>query len=496
MLETKARVAVEQRSPLIGGRWVEGEAGTAGDINPFTRQPFTEVGQASARQVEGAIVNADEAYRDYRAIPAHRRADWLYRASDLIRDRRDEFARMIALEVGKPLKTARVEVDRAVYTFRLAAEEAPRLLGESIPMDAVPNGEGYVGFSIRQPRGVLAAITPFNFPLNLLAHKVAPALASGNTVVSKPAGHCPITALMLGQLILDAGFAPGVFNVVPCSSREAAPLISDERVRHISFTGSVPVGTDIRNRAGLKFVILELGSNAANIVAPSANLAEAAAATVSGAFAYSGQVCISVQNLYLHESIRDEFLERYLSGVAELRLGDPLDEATDIGPMITVEDGQRALQWIEEAADQGAKILTGGRIEGNFLLPTVIADPDPGLRCVNDEIFAPVVNIHRYERLDDCIELINESRYGLNGAIFTNDLREMFYAVEHFDVGSLIVNQSSVYRADHMPYGGIKESGMGREGLRYAMEEMTEIKFTAINLGKDLAASLPSAPAS
>jgi acyl-CoA reductase-like NAD-dependent aldehyde dehydrogenase len=486
LLQTKKRVAVEQRAPLIGGRWVEGEAGMVDNTNPFTREPFTEVGYASRRQVEEAIENSHVAFLTYRRVPAHKRAEWLYNASRLLRERREEFARMIATEVGKPLKAATIEADRAVHTFRLAAEEAPRLYGETIPMDAVPAGEGYVGFSVRQPKGVLASITPFNFPLNLLAHKVAPGLASGNTVVSKPAGHCPITALMLGQLILDGGFPPGCFNVVPCSSQDADPLVTSPLVAHISFTGSVPVGTDIRRRAGLKFVILELGSNAANIVTPSADLEQAVSSTVQGAFAYSGQVCISVQNLYLHDSIRDEFLAQYVAGVQALKLGDPLDEQTDIGPMITVEDSERALEWINEARAGDAEILAGGRIEGNFLLPTVIVDPDPRLRCVNDEIFAPVVNVHRYNDLAEVIERINKSRYGLNGAIFTNDLPEMFYAVENFAVGSLIVNQSSVYRADQMPYGGIKDSGMGREGLRFAMQEMTELKFTAINLGRDI----------
>ena len=272
MLDVKERTAVEQRCPLIGGRWVEGEAGLVDNMNPFTRQPFTQVGHASAEQVRAAIDDAHKAFQLYRRVPAHQRARWLYNASELLGERRDEFARMIAQEVGKPLKTARIEADRAVYTFRLAAEEAPRLYGETIPMDAVPAGEGYVGFSVRQPKGVLASITPFNFPLNLLAHKVAPGLASGNTVVAKPAGHCPITALMLGQVILDAGFPPGVFNVVPALSRDASDLVTNPKVAHISFTGSVPVGTDIRNRAGLKFVILELGSNAANVVTPSADL--------------------------------------------------------------------------------------------------------------------------------------------------------------------------------------------------------------------------------
>jgi acyl-CoA reductase-like NAD-dependent aldehyde dehydrogenase len=471
-----------RQSPLIDGQRIHGEGGEPACVNPYTREPFAAVSLASPAQVTRAIEVAHQRFEAVRRAPAWRRSEWLAATSRGIAVRREEIARTIALEVGKPIRTARAEVDRAVTTFRVAADEATRLGGETIPMDAVPNGVGFVGLSFRQPRGVVAAITPFNFPLNLLAHKVAPALASGNTVVAKPAPRAPLTALLLGEIALDAGVPPGAFNVVPATNEGAAPLVSHPLVRLVSFTGSVPVGRLLRERAGLKPIVLELGSNAPNIVAPSAKLDEAVPALVAGAFAYAGQVCISVQRIYVHCSIRDAFQARFVPAVESLRLGDPLDEATDVGPMLSDAEVARALGWIDEARGAGARILTGGRRDGPFLLPTVIADPPDGLRCVEEEVFAPVVNVSSYEDFADAVRRANRSRYGLNAGVFSNDLGEVLYAVEHLEVGTVVVNQSSSFRADHMPYGGVKESGLGREGIRYAMAEMTETKFAAIKL--------------
>jgi acyl-CoA reductase-like NAD-dependent aldehyde dehydrogenase len=466
---------------FIDGERVRGENGAVEIINPFTREPFATVALASAAQAERAIEVSHERFQSFRRVPAHARSEWLLGMSRLIATRREDLARAIALEVGKPIRTARVEVERAVSTFRMAAEEALRLSGETIPMDAVPAGSGYVGFSFRQPRGVLLAITPFNFPLNLLAHKVAPALASGNTVVAKPSNRCPLTALCLAEMAIEAGVPPGAFNVIPTTDAVAAQLPVHARVAMVSFTGSVPVGKRILASAGLKRVTLELGSNAANIVCPSADLMSAVPALTAGAFSYAGQSCISVQRIYVHRSIRPAFEERFLAEVRKLRVGDPLDEATDVGPMITQADAERALAWIDEARAAGGRLLAGGTRDGPFLAPTVLGDPPETLRCVNEEIFAPVVSLLHYDSFPEAIERANQSRYGLNAAVFTSDLAEALEAIEKLEVGSVIVNQSSSYRADHMPYGGIKESGLGREGLRYAMEEMTEIKFAAIH---------------
>jgi acyl-CoA reductase-like NAD-dependent aldehyde dehydrogenase len=467
---------------LIDGQRVLGQARIQDCVNPSTRNTFASVSLASAGQVAEAVERAHARFREYRRVPAHRRAEWLEATSRLLAARREELARTIALEVGKPIRQARIEVDRASFTFHVAAEEAPRLYGETIPMDYAPSATGFVGLSFRQPRGVVATITPFNFPLNLLAHKVAPALASGNTVVSKPAGAAPQTALLLGEIALEAGLPPGAFNVLPTTHEGADALVTHPLVKMVSFTGSVPVGMALRDRVGLKPITLELGSNSPNIVAASADLDQALPALVAGGFAYAGQVCISVQRIYVHASRRRELEERLVTAVRTLRLGDPLDEATDVGPMITEGDAARALEWIEEARAAGARILTGGRRDGPFLEPTVIADPPAGLRCVTDEIFAPVVNLESFDDLAEAVERANRSRFGLNAAIFTRDLGEAFYAIEHLEAGGVIVNQSSAFRADQMPYGGVKESGLGREGIRFAMAEMTEIKFAALRL--------------
>lgn len=467
---------------LLDGQWLAGEGGLLQDRSPATGETVALVTQASRQQMEQAIAAAQKAFASYRHTPAHQRGRMLAAASRLIDERSEELARLIAREVGKPVKTARAEVQRAVQTFRLAAEEAPRLYGDTIPMDAVPGGEGRQGFFIRQPIGVVGAITPFNFPLNLVAHKVAPALACGDTVVHKPASHCPLTALELGRILTEVGFPPGTVNVLPCPGAVADVMITSPKVAMISFTGSVPVGQDIRQRAGLKHITLELGSNSANVVCPSANLDRAAQALAVGGFAYAGQVCISVQRIYIQRSVWRPFLDRFIPRVEALVVGDPLDETTDVGPMITEEEARRAQEWIQEALAQGARLLVGGRREGAYLYPTVLSDVTPQMRVVCDEVFAPAVTVTPFDTFDEAIALVNDSRYGLNAAVFTNDLREAFMAVEGIEAGSVIINDSSAYRADHMPYGGVKESGLGREGVRFAMQSMTEIKFASISL--------------
>ena len=467
---------------LLNGASVPGEAGEIAVINPYSGAPVGVVSLASVEQAGQAVRGALAAFRRYKSVPVWQRSLWLAKASDLIAERSEEFARIIAQEVAKPLRTARGEVSRAVTTFRIAAEEVYHLDGEVIPMDAAPGSEGRVGYYFRQPVGPVLAITPFNFPLNLVAHKVAPALAAGNPFILRPTSAAPFTAYLLGEVLLAAGFPPEVVSILPSSTAVAEYLVMHEDIPVVSFTGSVGVGKRIRAIAGLKRVTLELGSNSPNIVAPSADLDAAAAAIVRGGFSHAGQSCVSAQRVYLHRRIESAFLERFLPAVKALKVGDPLEEETDVGPLIDVKAAERIEDWLNEARQHGAKVLTGGSREGAFLWPTVLSDVRPEMKVVCEEVFAPLLSLIPYDDFDALIAEVNESKYGLNAAIFTNDIGEAFKAIRELQVGAVIVNDSSAYRADHMPYGGVKESGLGREGVRYAMEEMTEIKFAAFNL--------------
>jgi len=465
---------------FVAGEWVEGEADVIEDKNPYNGETIALVRRASPRQMERAIDAAAEAFKSYRKRPAYRRADMLRAVSQKIAARQEELARIIALEVAKPIRTARAEVARAVDTYRIGSEEAGRVGGEYVPMDAVPAGEGRVGYFYRQPVGVVGAITPFNFPLNLVAHKVAPALAAGNTVVVKPTEKAPLIALKLAEILEEAGFPPGTVSVVPASAEVTDILLTSPKVRKISFTGSVPVGKYIRDRVGLKKITLELGSNSANIIFPSADLDRAVDATVFGAFAHAGQSCISVQRIYLHKDVEQAFLDRFVPKVEALKLGDPLAEETDVGPMIDEPAAQKVESWIIEAREAGANLVTGGRREANMLWPTVLTRTTPEMKVVCEEVFAPLVAIASFSTVDEAIEQVNLSKYGLNAAVFTRDLGEVLRCVDELEVGQVIVNDASNFRADHMPYGGVKESGLGREGVRYAIEEMTEIKLAVI----------------
>jgi acyl-CoA reductase-like NAD-dependent aldehyde dehydrogenase len=473
---------VEQTKLFINGEWVVGEAGTSEKRSQRDGRVLADVGQASAAQVERAVEAAYTAFRSsFRKAPAYQRYELLSAISRGIGEHAEEFVRLMAEEVGKPRGAAQIEVARAQSTFLLAAEEAKRIYGETVPLDLLRGSEERIGLALRQPIGVVAAITPFNFPLNLVAHKVAPALAVGNTVVLRPTTEAPLTALKLAEIIEAAGAPAGVFNIVPCSTDIADVLLTSERVAMISFTGSGAVGRHIRQRAGMKRVALELGSNAANIVTPTADLTAAAAAIARGGFAFAGQSCISAQRIYVHESVYDSFLALLASAVRSLKVGDPLEDGVDVGPMISQEAAARAESWIREAASEGAHILVGGARDGAYLSPAVLTDVTERMRVVCEEVFAPVVAAQRYADFREMIEEVNRSRLGLNHGIFTRDLAEALYAIEELEVGAVIVNDVSTYRADHMPYGGVKESGAGREGLRYAMQEMTELKFAVLN---------------
>jgi acyl-CoA reductase-like NAD-dependent aldehyde dehydrogenase len=435
--------------------------------------------------VEAAVEAARRAAEVMAELPAHRRGEILRRAAELIRERREEFARTIAAEAGKALKFARIEVDRGISTFTVASEEAKRIHGETVPMDAVPAGEGYFGFWVRRPVGVVAAITPFNFPLNLVAHKVAPALAAGNSVVLKPASSTPLTAVLLCQVLQEAGLPPGAVNlVVGPGSTVGEWLVTDPRVAKVSFTGSPPVGRRITEIAGIKKVTLELGNTSPVVVAPDVDLEFVARRCAVGAYYNSGQVCISVQRIYAAEGAYEPFVERFVRASEEMVVGDPLDERVDVGPMIDEREARRIEAWVEEALAGGARALTGHRRQGAVYWPTVLVDVKPDMKVVAQEAFAPVASVIRADDFEQALEQANATEYGLQAAVFTRDVDRLFRAVRKLNFGGVIVNDTPAYRADHMPYGGVRGSGIGREGVRYAIEEMTNIQMVVIRTGR------------
>ena len=466
----------------------EGVAGATGVSMPvvdkYTGETIGRVAIASEETVERAIASAYEAFPAYSRTPAHLRAGILNRTVDLLERYREEFATLLCREVGKPWKYATMEVSRAMETFRFSAEEAKRIHGETVPTDAGVAGEGRVGFYLRRPVGVVAAITPFNFPLNLVAHKVGPALAAGNTVVLKPASATPLTSIRLAEVLEEAGLPPHAINVVVGpGSKVGERLVSDTRVRKISFTGSATVGESIARRAGLKKITMELGSNSATIIEPDANLDEAVPRCVVSAFSNSGQVCISLQRLYVQRRIFSEFTKRFVEATRLLKVGNPLERDCDIGPMIDEREAIRVESWIGEAVAQGAKVLVGGNRVGQTLHPTILTNVQPHMKVMCAEVFAPVVSLVEYESFEDAVRMVDQSAYGLQAGIFTNDLRKAFYAMDQIDAGGIIINDTSAFRLDHAPYGGNKMSGLGREGVRFAIDEMTTIKMMVINPG-------------
>jgi len=450
--------------------------------NPYNQEVIAVVSYASARDAEEAIARAASAFETTRQLPSYRRAEVLRRVANELTARKEELAELITLEAGKPIRDARIEVARAVQTFTVAAEEAKRLGGELLPLDWLAGSENRWAVVRRFPIGPILGITPFNFPLNLVAHKVAPALASGNPIIIKPAPQTPLSALRLGEIVCEAGWPEGGLSVLPCSNDVAGQMLADERIKKLTFTGSAQVGWMLKAQAPKKKVTLELGGNAAVIVHEDADLDWAAKRCVQGGFAYAGQTCISVQRIYVHEAVYEPFLERVLEGVRNLIVGDPRDERTDVGPMISVSAAERAETWIREAVQSGAKVLIGGERSGAFLMPTVLTDVTPEMKVSCEEVFAPVVIVSRYADFDEAIGQVNASRYGLQAGVFTRDVNRIFHAYQAIDVGGLIINDVPTYRADHMPYGGVKDSGFGREGVRSAIEEMTELRVLVLNL--------------
>lgn len=472
--------AVQSSGFLSDGEW--NESGSAMSVmDKYTGETIGRVPMASREAVERAITAAYEAFPGYSRTPAHLRSGLLNKTANLLERDRLELTTLLCREVGKPWKFSSAEVDRAIETFRFSAEEARRIHGETIPMDASSSGEGRFGFYLRNPVGVVAAITPFNFPLNLVAHKVGPALAAGNTVVLKPASATPLVALALAGVLKEAGLPSGVLNVVVGPGSTVGDwLVSDPRVAKVSFTGSPAVGEAIIRKAGLKKVTMELGNNSATIVEPDANLDAAVPRCVVSAFANSGQVCISLQRLYVHRAIYREFTRRFVEATERLSVGNPLDKSCDIGPMIDEAEAVRAESWIGEAVSGGAMVLAGGSRDGRTLYPTVLTNVGPRMKVMCMEAFAPLVCICEYESFEDAVEMVEDSEYGLQAGIFTNDLSKAFYAMDRINVGGVMVNDTSTFRLDHMPYGGNKKSGLGREGVRFAIDEMTAIKMVTI----------------
>ena len=465
---------------LVGGEWLTTDDPIA-VRSPYNDALVAVIHHADAELVERAIQSAVDAFQVTRKLPAWKRTEVLEKISEAIKANREKFSRAIALEAGKPISTARGEVDRAVFTFKVAAEEARRIYGEIIPLDWLPGNDGRVGHVQRVPRGPIVGITPFNFPLNLVAHKVAPALAAGNPIIIRPDSQTPVSALLLAELVLEAGWPEDGIQVVPTRIPDAEPLITDDRIKLLSFTGSPAVGWMLKSRAGMKPVALELGGNAGTIIHHDADIDYAAERVAWGAFSYAGQSCISVQRVYVHESRFDEFASALLPRIKALRVGDPLDERTDIGPVIDDTAADRIESWIQEAVATGATILTGNQREGNLWQPTVLTDIDEQMKVACMEIFGPVVSLFRYTDPLAAIRAVDSSNFGLQAGLFTNDMRLIQTAFDELEVGGIMVNDISTYRIDHMPYGGVKRSGFGREGLRYAIEEMTEMKLLTFN---------------
>lgn len=448
--------------------------------SPYDHSVVAVVSEAEHNDVEVAIQSAVESFAVTRRMSSHQRAAILQEITQAIIARREEFARTICQEAAKPIKTARIEVDRAINTFQIAAEEATRIYGEYLPLDTLESTAGRWGLVRRFPVGPVFAITPFNFPLNLVAHKVAPAIAAGCPLILKPAPQTPVSALMLAEIIDNTSWPDGGFAVMPLSNDNAAILVADERIKLLTFTGSAAVGWELKNRAGKKRVTLELGGNAGVIVHSDADVAHAVQRCVAGGFSYGGQTCISVQRILVHQHIFEPFKEQLLQGVRKLKIGDPALETTDIPPMIREQDAVRVVGWVNDAVQAGAKLLCGGKRNGSIVEPTVLTGTSPHMRVNCAEIFGPVVTLEAYETFDEALTLINSSDYGLQAGLFTRDFGLIQTAFNEIEVGSLILGDVPTFRIDQMPYGGVKDSGLGREGLRYAIEDMTERKLMVV----------------
>jgi acyl-CoA reductase-like NAD-dependent aldehyde dehydrogenase len=465
---------------FLAGRWVESDDPLVVSNPAHPDQPAGATFNASEAQYEEAVEAAVAAFQVTRVLPAYERGAILRNISAGIKARREELGRMIALEAGKPIRDSLVEVDRAVLTFRLGAEEAERMVGETIPLDLMPASKGRIGITRRFPIGPIAGISPFNFPLNLAAHKLAPAIASGNPIVLKPPSKDPLTMLTVAEIVEEAGAPAGSVSILPMTRELGDRMVADDRFKLLSFTGSPSVGWRMKERAGKKKVILELGGNAGVIIDKTADLDWAVRRCLVGGFTYAGQVCISVQRMFIHEAVWDAFLERFIAGAKAIRSGDPLDPETELGPMVDGAAASRTQRWVDEAVAMGGKLLLGGKADGTFFPPTILTDVPPTAQVCSNEAFAPLVVAFPFREFGEAVAGVNDSMFGLQTGVFTNDLANTWRAFGELEVGGVIVNDVPTYRIDHMPYGGVKDSGLGREGLRWAIEDMTEIRIMVL----------------
>jgi acyl-CoA reductase-like NAD-dependent aldehyde dehydrogenase len=462
---------------LIGSEWVQTPKVRTISL-PYDGTPVAEVYDADAATVDRAIKAAQAGAEAMANLTQYERAELLQRMRSLLERDAEEFARLVTLETGKTIREARGEVARGQQTLAASADAARGPHGEVVPMESAPTGKGRWAMTVREPLGVIAAITPFNFPLNLALHKIGPALAAGNSVVHKPSENTPLSALRLARLAIEAGVPAGAYNVVTGSGEETGrQIVTDPRIAMITFTGSPEVGREIHAAAGLRRVTLEMGSNSSVILEPDCDLDQLVPRCVLGGYSLAGQVCISVQNIHVHESIAEEFTGRFVAGARALKIGHPLEESTDMASLISEAAAERVEGWIKRAVARGARLLTGGTRRGAIIEPAVLTDvpADDDVCC--KEAFGPLVVLHRYSRLDDAINVVNASAYGLQAGICTRDIGRAFEAARKLRVGGVMVNDVPAYRVDLMPYGGIKMSGVGREGPRYAVEEMTELKL-------------------
>ncbi|WP_077324185.1 aldehyde dehydrogenase family protein [Virgibacillus siamensis] len=467
----------------IGGKWREPKDYET-LTNPHTEEELAQIGQAEPSDAVEAIVEAQTAFNKFREYPAHARAKILAKAATIIEERGDECAKIIAKEGAKSIRNAQEEISRTVQTYRFSAEEAKRNYGERIPMDAAEGGENRFGYTKRTPLGVVTAITPFNFPFNLVAHKVGPAIAAGNSIVLKPAEQTPLSSLFLAEVFKEAGLPAGVLNIITGKGDVLSEaLTTHPYVKKVTFTGSVEVGHVIQQQAGFRKLTLELGSNSPFIIDEGVNIDEVIERSVQGAFSYNGQVCISIQRIYVHQSLYDEFLERFVTRTKQLVIGSPFDEKTNITAVISKKSLERLQNWLDEAVQEGAEVECGGGVKGNVMMPTVLTNVNRDSKVFRNEIFGPMVCIFPFDTLEEAIDDANDSRYGLNSGVMTPSLERAFYAAERLETGGVIVNDIPTYRIDNMPYGGWKDSGVGREGVKYAMREMMEQKFISIKKG-------------
>ncbi|WP_026672575.1 aldehyde dehydrogenase family protein [Alkalihalobacterium bogoriense] len=476
----------QEIQPLyIGGEWTK-KTNTYPVYSPVDHSLLTNVSAADEEDVIRAIESAERGFSELKQKSSLERSQILERVSSLLETDKEKWSNIICIEAGKPIRDARAELERTITTYKLAAEEAKRIHGDMIPMDAVAGGANRIGFTAKEPLGVVCAITPFNFPFNLVAHKVGPAIAAGNAIVLKPAEQTPLSAIKLTELLLEAGLPKEAIQLVTGSGKQLSkPMLEHNLVKKISFTGSVPVGKEIKAKAGLKKTTLELGSNSAVIIERDTNIEKVAKRCVRAAFAYSGQVCISLQRIYVHHTLFEQFVDFFAMETKKLKQGLPQKETTDIGPMISPQAFARVDKWVKEAKADGAVVVTGGKGANNIYEPTVLIQVNPKAKVSCEEVFGPVVSIYSYENLQEAIASVNDSSFGLHTGIFIKDITKAFQAAKAIQSGGVLINEVPTFRLDHFPYGGVKESGYGREGVKYAVEEMLETKFYMINVNEE-----------